>query len=282
MEEAGELDKRHKVKKKILQDTLAKVLELEKLKGDDLKEEDLLSIPNYIDFTQGPVILSDKPKETKSTTTAVPRPTLNINYAPNAGLPAPPNGPAPFDLPPPPDEPLPDNRDQPPLPQEDFQPPLPDGPAPQPYGYPYGNFYNPNINNVNQQWGNRVPNVPMYMPPNQINSNQQITNKIIPTPITNIQINTQKVVSISQQPVLINDLTSNSDKKFIGVPSALRVKRGQATILSTKKKARVDTVAAAIATSRTPVPQPQPHTQQPDVEEDFEKYMSEIAALGVL
>lgn len=63
------MDKKNKGKKKVLQETLAKVLELEKLKyfgsysqshlrGDNLEEDDLLSIPNYIDFTQGPVILS--------------------------------------------------------------------------------------------------------------------------------------------------------------------------------------------------------------------------------
>jgi len=191
LEDAGDMDKRHKVKKKILQDTLSKVLELEKLKGDNLQEEDLLSIPNYIDFTQGPITLSDKPRTTetkpKPTMTTFPpvRPNLNINTF--NGLPSPPTGPAPFDLPPPPEEPLP-GIDQPPLPQEDYQPPLPDGPAPQFNNFPsYGtgnsfgftpnpmmnnvnNNNNNNFNNVNNQWRN--PNMPPYGGPQPYQVNQ--------------------------------------------------------------------------------------------------------------
>jgi hypothetical protein len=305
LEQGGDNDKKHKAKKKILQDTLAKVLELEKLKGDSLQEEDLMAIPNYIDFSQGTITLSDKPKERALPPMLIPKP-LFMN-----GLPLPPQGPSPFDLPPPPDVPLPSDpygavEGMPPLPSDDhnndFQPPLPDGPAPlapnfQPFPPTYYNQPNPNF-----PFGQPTPQglPPFGAPQIPINLNMGVPQ---PKPISTITTSTTitpstssvTATTITSQPVLI----AADEKKFIGVPSALRVKRVQSAMMPqsvTKKKARIDTVAAAIVSTYRPavntqqVVREQIQAQQlqkeqeklEEIEDDFEKYMDEMNALGVL
>jgi hypothetical protein len=302
LEQSGDQDKKHKAKKKILQDTLAKVLELEKLKGDNLQEEDLMAIPNYIDFSQGTITLSDKPKERAFP----PMPTPSMHGMPFMnGLPLPPQGPSPFDLPPPPDIPLPPDPygglDQPPIPTDepnDFQPPLPDGPAPlapnfQPFPPSYYNQPNPNF-----PFGQPMPQglAPFGVPLVPVNNLLTPLPKIVTSTTTATPTSTV-TATITSQPVLI----AADEKKFIGVPSALRVKRVQSAMMPqslTKKKARIDTVAAAIVSTYRPAVNPaaqqqvreqiQAQQQQKEqekleeIEDDFEKYMDEMNALGVL
>jgi hypothetical protein len=312
LEQSGDQDKKHKAKKKILQDTLAKVIELEKLKGDNLQEEDLMAIPNYIDFSQGTITLSDKPKERAFP----PMPTPLMNGMPGMpfmnGLPLPPQGPSPFDLPPPPDIPLPPDPygalEQPPVPSDepnDFQPPLPDGPAPlapnfQPFPPTYYNQPNPNF-----PFGQPMPQglAPFGAPINPLLPVNSLLTPLPPKTVTSTTTtatptaSTITATTITSQPVLI----AADEKKFIGVPSALRVKRVQSAMMPqslTKKKARIDTVAAAIVSSYRPAVNPnaqqivreqiQAQQQQKEqekleeIEDDFEKYMDEMNALGVL
>jgi len=309
LEQGGDNDKKHKAKKKILQDTLAKVLELEKLKGDNLQEEDLMAIPNYIDFSQGTITLSDKPKERAFPPMSTPMP-LFMN-----GLPLPPQGPSPFDLPPPPDAPLPSSdpygsvEGMPPLPTDDnnndFQPPLPEGPAHvfsstnfQPFPPSYYSQPNPNFpfgqpmpQGIAPFGAPQIPINPLGVP--QIKPISTITTSTTITP----SVPSVTATTITSQPVLI----AADEKKFIGVPSALRVKRVQTAMMPqsvTKKKARIDTVAAAIVSTYRPAvtvnsqqvvrEQIQAQQQQKEqekleeIEDDFEKYMDEMNALGVL
>jgi hypothetical protein len=312
LEQGGDQDKKHKAKKKILQDTLAKVLELEKLKGDNLQEEDLMAIPNYIDFSQGTITLSDKPKE--RVYPPMPMPSMNGLPFMN-GLPLPPQGPSPFDLPPPPDVPLPpdpygaldqpSHDFQPPLPSDepnDFQPPLPDGPAPlapnfQPFPPIYYNQPNPNF-----PFGQPMPQglAPFGTPLGSVNNLTPLPKSVTSTTTSAIPTaSTITATTITSQPVLI----AADEKKFIGVPSALRVKRVQSAMMPsslTKKKARIDTVAAAIVSTYRPAVNPVAQQQQnvrdqiqaqqqqkeqeklEEIEDDFEKYMDEMNALGVL